>query len=589
MADTGVPAADIIAQTAGAGDPQDPRIIHQHDQIVYANGTFLSLIGASSERVIGKRVQQFVADKDWPVLQSQFEQLVSESVPALGVTVRLITGERTQDTVSVSSTVEFEGETAIQSVFLPLSESPVPKEMFASAIDDAPVGITVADATADDCPLIYVSDGFTEITGYSRPEVIGRNCRFLQGEETHPEPVARMRVAIENEEALTVTLRNYRKDGTMFWNRVTITPVRDDTGEVTQFLGYQEDVTAAKLQQKERQLYKQHADAAEHAMFVTDREGTIEYVNPAFERMTGYSASEAIGKNPRILKSGQQDEQFYRELWETITAGELWETELTNERKSGERYQVRQRIIPVLNEHDEITHFAAIEYDISEMQFVDQAIDVMNRVLRHNVRNSINVIDVYAELLADGLDEPEHRAAAMTIRKHAAALEKLSEKSMLIQELFSHRNAPEPISLDVVETFVEQCRANHPEAEITLSVEVDVAEQVKSGVLLELALEEAIENAIVHTDQSPPTVDVRISRAPDTPTLCIEISDNGPGIPDSEWNVIDAGQETPLYHGTGLGLWLIYWSIGALGGTVSRVDNDPCGTVITYRVPVVAG
>ena len=587
MSDTGVPATDSIAETGESGDPNDPRIIHQQDKIVHANGAFLSLISPSPQAVIGKRVQQFVVDEDWPALHRQFEQVASESVPALGLTVRLITGERTQDAVSVSSALIWDGETAIQTTFLPLSGAPMPEtDMFASAMDDAPVGISIADATAEDYPLIYVSDGFEAITGYSRAEVLGRNCRFLQGENTREQPVAKMRAAIENRESVTVTLRNYRNDGTMFWNRVTISPVRDTNGNVAQFLGYQENVTGQKIREEERNLFKQHAEATEHAMIVTDREGNIEYVNPAFERMTGYTASEALGENPRLLKSTQQDEPFYRELWETITAGELWESELTNRRKSGELYRVRQRIVPVVNEYDEITHFVAVEYDISETKFTDQAFEVMNRVLRHNVRNSINVIDVYAELLAEELAASEHRAAARLIRKHATALEQMSEKATLIQELLSHRNSSQSVSVNSVRTYVEQCQSTHPEAEISVSVEHPGDERIKSGALLELAIEEAIENAVVHSDQSPPTVDVRISHAADSHALCIDIADTGPGIPDSEWNVIDVGRETPLYHGTGLGLWLMYWAITALGGTISRAENDPRGTVISYRIPV---
>ena len=111
------------------------------------------------------------------------------------------------------------------------------------AMDTAPVGITVSDPSQDDNPLIYLNDRWTEITGYAAEEVLGSNPRFLQGEDTNPESVARIRESIDEEEPVTVELRNYRKDGTVFWNRVSIAPVRGDDGEVTNYVGFQQDVT----------------------------------------------------------------------------------------------------------------------------------------------------------------------------------------------------------------------------------------------------------------------------------------------------------------------------------------------------------
>lgn len=113
-------------------------------------------------------------------------------------------------------------------------------------MDEAPVGITVADATRPDMPLIYVNAAFERITGYSPSYAVGRNCRFLQGEATRDEPVRRMRTAIENGEATTVELRNYRRSGELFWNEVTIAPLREDDDDVVHYVGFQQDITRRK-------------------------------------------------------------------------------------------------------------------------------------------------------------------------------------------------------------------------------------------------------------------------------------------------------------------------------------------------------
>jgi sigma-B regulation protein RsbU (phosphoserine phosphatase) len=114
------------------------------------------------------------------------------------------------------------------------------------ALDVAAEGITIADARLPDRPLIYVNQGFERVTGYSVAEVLGRNCRFLQGPGTDPRALAEIRDAVAGHRECLVEILNYRKDGGSFWNRLSITPVRNDAGEVTHFIGIQSDVTVRR-------------------------------------------------------------------------------------------------------------------------------------------------------------------------------------------------------------------------------------------------------------------------------------------------------------------------------------------------------
>jgi PAS domain S-box-containing protein len=115
------------------------------------------------------------------------------------------------------------------------------------ALDVAAEGVTIADARRPDRPLIYANEGFERMTGYPVAEVMGRNCRFLQGPDTDPAAVAEIRSALAECRECVVEILNYRKDRTTFWNRLSITPVRDGSGEVTHFIGVQSDVTARRL------------------------------------------------------------------------------------------------------------------------------------------------------------------------------------------------------------------------------------------------------------------------------------------------------------------------------------------------------
>ncbi|WP_435186950.1 PAS domain-containing protein [Halobellus sp. EA9] len=575
----------------GSGVTAEPTLVVEPDGIIsFADTAAQSLLAADTGKdIVGSSITEYTSSPYHTSLIEQLQRIHSGDASSMGLRIELnVASGESREFIAVSTPVDWNGSEQIQLLLIETDDQ-LPSGLSAETMDESPIGISIADATREDEPLIYVNDGFCELTGYEREEILGRNCRFLQGEETDEAIVADIRQAIDAEEPITTELRNYRKDGSLFWNRLTITPIEDETGTVTHFLGFQEDVSDRKLYEQEKALFELQAQAIEQSIFITDAEGTIEYVNPQFERTTGYAAHEAIGENPRLLKSDQQDEEFYRELWETISAGEVWEAELTNRRKSGELYQTTQKIIPVTGPDGAITNFVAIEEDITDAQFIEQVLHVMDRVMRHNIRNSVSVIDGYADLLDRELNDKEHKAAIQAIREHAEKLKRLSEETKAIRELFRRRHAEHSLSVAAIEGFVEKRREMHPDAVIDLSIDVAEDTVVQNGSLLQLAIDEALENAIVHNDRDEPRVEVRVTQVADGRDLRVEISDNGPGMPESEWDVIMTGEETPLAHTEGVGLWLIYWTVTALGGTIDRTENEACGTRLIYRVPLATG
>ncbi|MBM2849221.1 MAG: putative Histidine kinase, partial [Anaerolineales bacterium] len=126
------------------------------------------------------------------------------------------------------------------------------------------------------------------------------------------------------------------------------------------------DITERKLAEERLRLQSAAMESAANAIVITDRNGNITWVNPAFTRLTGYAPGEARGQNPRLLKSGQQDESFYKMMWETILAGRVWYGEIVNRRKDGSLYTEETTITPVRDERGTITHFVDIKHDITE-------------------------------------------------------------------------------------------------------------------------------------------------------------------------------------------------------------------------------
>ncbi|MFB6252554.1 MAG: PAS domain-containing protein [Halobellus sp.] len=192
--------------------------------------------------------------------------------------------ERRADIDERSDPATGQGSATEQRVPTSASDDAVDDALKTRAMDEAPVGITIADARSPDMPLVYANAAFERITGYPPEYAIGRNCRFLQGEATNEEPVAKMRGAIESGRATTVEIRNYRRDGELFWNEVTIAPLRDDDGEIAYYVGFQQDVTRRKRAER----------AADRRAGRIERERTAQ--NRLLERLDGVvtDVSEAV-------------------------------------------------------------------------------------------------------------------------------------------------------------------------------------------------------------------------------------------------------------------------------------------------------
>jgi len=220
-------------------------------------------------------------------------------------------------------------------------------------MEKAPVGIVLSDPDQSDNPLVYVNERFCELTGYEESEILGRNCRFMQGPETDPESVAEIRDAIDNEEPVTTVLRNYRNDGEMFWNHVTIAPVRNTDGEVSNWVGFQEDATERIEREQQLELAETVFENTQDALFVIDvtenREFRIERVNAVYEEVTGLSNAEIAGRTPTEAvgeEIGSEIESQYRECverQETIKYPEEIPVD-------GEQRQWETKVTPVINE-----------------------------------------------------------------------------------------------------------------------------------------------------------------------------------------------------------------------------------------------
>jgi len=165
------------------------------------------------------------------------------------------------------------------------------------------------------------------------------------------------------------------------------------------FVVFIRDLTERRKTAQDLRILGRAIEASPASVVVTDRDGTIDYVNPSFTQVTGYSPAEAIGSNPRILKSGTRSEEFYRDLWETITSGGEWHGEFLNRKKNGQLYWESAAIAPIKDARDQITHYIAVKEDISgikhasrELEELARLRDDLTHMIIHDMRSPLAAI-----------------------------------------------------------------------------------------------------------------------------------------------------------------------------------------------------
>ncbi|MCU0547005.1 MAG: PAS domain S-box protein [Oscillatoriaceae cyanobacterium Prado104] len=239
-------------------------------------------------------------------------------------------------------------------------------------------GIAIADAMQPDLPVVYCNPAFEKITGYDRSEIIGRNCRFLQGPDTDRAAVDRIRVALREQHDCKVVLKNYRKDGTPFWNEFTISPVRDSNGCVTHFIGVQSDITDRKLAEEALQQaeakYRSIFENATEGIFQTAPDGRFLSVNPALARIYGYdSPAETIAKcsAKTIYADRDRRDEFIAEISQT---GSLKEFESLVYRKDGSTTWISENVREVRSSSGELLYYEGTVAQIADRKRAEAAL-----------------------------------------------------------------------------------------------------------------------------------------------------------------------------------------------------------------------
>lgn len=243
---------------------------------------------------------------------------------------------------------------------------------FQRAVEQCPVSIIIADT---DARIVYVNPKFTEITGYSREEMLGKNPRLLQSGLTSDATYEQLWACLVNGTGWTGELCNRRKNGEMFWELARILPITDALGQTTHYLAVKEDITERHRVEEQRRLALKVFQSSHDGILITDAQGIILDVNQAFCNLTGYSREEAIGHSFRMFNSGHHDEDFFRRVFETIAQQDHWLGEIWNRTKAGAVSVALMTISAVRDASGQLTQYVGVFTDITQRKEGEQRLE----------------------------------------------------------------------------------------------------------------------------------------------------------------------------------------------------------------------
>ena len=401
-------------------------ILDPDGTIERANQRASELLGADCTDLIGKSYctegEIEVAKNEKRILQNglQFEQVKKTGEPVSDHECIVQQPDHNDSIVSVNVVPLPRNSESVESILVTFEDITNHRDreeklrQLTKATNEAPIGIVLTDPTRADNPIVYANDGFVQQTGYTRDEVIGRNCRFLQGEGTNDGTVAELRRAIEAEKQISTTIWNYKADGTGFWNRLEISPISNDDGTITNFIGFQQDVTKQKEWEVELKETKQHLD-----LVLSETDTGVWTFNPNESSVLGIEMPDAVDvgdKNENISTYLEQihpdDRESVREaIMSAIESGSEFDIEFRLDDDTYERWLRSYGTVTTDNTGD--AQVVGITTEVTERVHRKNALKKREQVLRklhtatrelHPTDSKQDVVEFVVDFLSNGLD-----------------------------------------------------------------------------------------------------------------------------------------------------------------------------------------
>ncbi|MFK5985379.1 MAG: EAL domain-containing protein [Pseudomonadota bacterium] len=244
-------------------------------------------------------------------------------------------------------------------------------EELSRVVEQNPAAVIITDTKG--C-ISYVNPKFEQHTGYTAQEVLGKNPRILKSGRTTLQEYQKMWETIHSGKVWHGTFYNKKKNGEFFWERAIISAIRNSQNKITAYLAIKEDITKTIADEEQLRMAATVFETSSEGILVTDAQNKIRLVNPSFEKITGYTAKEVLGKSPAVLNSGNNNKEYYLSMWKALYKKGQWQGEIWNKRKNGEIYPQWLSIAVVKDEQNKVSKHVAVFSDISERKKAEEKI-----------------------------------------------------------------------------------------------------------------------------------------------------------------------------------------------------------------------
>jgi PAS domain S-box-containing protein len=487
-------------------------------------------------------------------------------------------------------------------------------QALALVVQETENAVTITDSAGG---ISWVNPAFTAIVGYSLEEAIGLNpWDLMAGPGTDPKMTGAILDSLNKGGSFRSDVLLHRKSGGPLWLDMVIKTVPAPDGSIDCYIGIGVDITVRKKAEAELLKLSRAAENSPASVVITDRDGTIEYVNPKFCRLTGYSKEEVVGQNPRVLSSGAQSKEYYSRMWLMLLAGTEWQGQFLNKRKDGTIYLEHASISPVRNASGAITHFVAVKEDITErsrsMQDLAAAKEAAEGAARaksaflaqmsHEIRTPMNAILGFTQLLQrdTGLSAA-NKSMLRIITQSGEHLLSLIDDVMEMSKIEAGgaKLAAVPVDLvDLLSGIRDLFRVQAESKGLRLGV-ARYGEPIRHIVTdhgkLRQILINLVGNALKFTSAGFVELRIGTHRTEEgNVRLNAEIEDSGPGISRDEQDKLfhrfeqtDAGRRSGT--GTGLGLAICREYVTLMGGEISVSSTPGQGSIFMFHVFVKEG
>lgn len=456
------------------------------------------------------------------------------------------------------------------------------------ALEQTVNGVVVSDATQPGNPIVYVNGGFTRLTGYPFAEVLGRSCNFLQGQEREQAGVRRLREAIARGEDAIVVVRNYRRDGSLFWNRVELSPVRDTvTGAVTHFFALQTDVTLEREAEEAAQVRAVGLERAIGAhplgLIALDDQDRVQLFSPACTDLLGLAADEALGLDTaaltdRIAQDGNASTA--RLAWPTPPDKTLWELHAPQHRV----IEVSASPLGALTGQRLV-----LLRDVTEQRAQQATRDHFLATAAHELRTPLGSIRGFTELLLmRRYSAEESRPLLETVLKQSLRLSGMLDDLLDLAQLDERGGEAFALSavdlLPVVRQAADVIELPGQKHCLQLALPREPVRVLGHGARLEQVLINLLSNAVKYSPDGG-TITCRVQAA-DADGLCrLSVSDQGLGLSEQDQarlftRFFRANPGGPI-PGTGLGLCIVKEMVDRMGGRIAVASRLGEGTTFT--------